>query len=134
MLPTVTLLYAAILAIWLIILSARVIVYRRKNRVEIMSDQSRTLDFRIRAQANLTEYAPFALILMAMLELHGLPGWGVHVLGLLLLAGRFLHGWSFSFAEGHMRARVVGMVVTFSVILGSAVIGLGVVAAQMISP
>lgn len=130
MLPTITLFYAAIIAIWLVALSARVIVYRRGNRVEIGSDQSRTLDFRIRAQGNLTEYAPFALLLLALIELHGLPGWGVHILGLLLLAGRLLHGWSFSFANGNMRARVLGMVLTLTMILACSVIALGFVAAQ----
>lgn len=130
MLPTITLFYAAIIAIWLVVLSARVIVYRRGNRVEIGSDQSRTLDFRIRAQANLTEYAPFALLLLGMLELHGLPGWGVHVLGLSLLTGRLLHGWSFSFADGYMRARVLGMVLTLTMILASAVTALGLVTSQ----
>ena len=130
MLPTVTLFYAAIIAIWLVVLSARVIVYRRGNRVEIGSDQSRTLDFRIRAQGNLTEYAPFALLLLAMLELHGLPVWGAHLLGLLLLAGRILHGWSFSFADGSMRARVLGMVLTLTMILACAVIAFGLITAQ----
>lgn len=131
MLPTITLFYAAVTAIWLIVLSARVITYRRGNRVEIMSDQSRTLDFRIRAQGNLTEYAPLALILLALLELHGLVGWGVHILGLLFLTGRFLHGWSFSFADGHMNARVSGMFLTLTMILVSAVIALGFVIAQV---
>lgn len=133
MLTSITLFYAALLAIWLIVLSARVITYRRGNLVEIGSGERRTLEFRMRAQGNLTEYAPFALVLMALLELHGLQSWLLQGLGLLLLSGRLLHGWSFSFADGHMRTRVWGMVLTLLMIIAAAVIALGLVAAQMIN-
>lgn len=133
MLPTITLFYAALLGLWLIVLSARVITYRRGNLVEIGSGKGRTLEFRIRAQGNLTEYAPFALLLMALLEWHGLQHWFLHGFGLTLLSGRLLHGWSFSFADGHMRTRVLGMVLTLIMIAVAAVIALGIVVAQMVS-
>jgi uncharacterized membrane protein YecN with MAPEG domain len=133
MFSSITLFYAALIAIWLIVLSVRVIIYRRSNLVEIGPGEGRTLEFRVRAQGNLTEYAPFALVLMALLEWHGLQSWLLHGLGLMLLSGRLLHGWSFSFADGHMRTRVWGMVLTLIMITVAAVIALGLIAAQVVS-
>ncbi|MEO9822974.1 MAG: MAPEG family protein [Paracoccaceae bacterium] len=121
MTPTITLLYAVLLTIWLLVLSVRVITFRRQNLVEIGAGEGRTLEFRMRAQGNLTEYAPIALLLMALLEMNGLPDWALHGLGLMFLAGRLAHGWSFSFANGHMRFRVIGMVLTLTM-LGIAIV------------
>lgn len=131
---SITLFYSSILAVWLIILSARVVVYRRQNLVEIGSGEGRTLEFRIRAQGNLAEYAPFALLLLMLLELGGTPNWVLHGLGVMLVSGRLMHGWSFSFANGLMRARVVGMALTFMMIAIAALIGLGTALAQLVSP
>ena len=129
--PTITLFYAALIAIWLLVLSARVIIYRRRNLVEIGSGEGRTLAFRVRAQGNLTEYAPFALLLMALLEMNGLPVWAMHVLGLLFLAGRLAHGWSFSFADGRMRYRVWGMILTLTMLGIAAALGITLAVSQM---
>lgn len=132
--PTITLFYAALIAIWLIVLSARVIMYRRQNLVEIGPGEGRTLEFRVRAQGNLTEYAPFALLLMALLETNGLPAWAMHGLGVLLVSGRLAHGWSFSFADGHMRARVLGMVLTLMMLGIAGALGTALAIGQALSP
>lgn len=134
MIPTITLFYAALTTIWLLVLSVRVIRYRRRNLVEIGTDEGRTLEFLMRAHGNCAEYAPIALVLMALLEMNGLPSWALHGLGLMLLAGRLAHGWSFSFANGHMRLRVLGMALTLFMIGISALLGLGLAAAQMLNP
>jgi uncharacterized membrane protein YecN with MAPEG domain len=124
MTPTITLFYGALIAIWLIVLSVRVITYRRQNLVELGAGKDRDLELRVRAHGNLTEYAPFALLLLGLLELNGLPNFALHGLGILLLAGRLIHGWSFSFANGYMRFRVLGMALTFAMLGLSAASGL----------
>ena len=134
MTPTITLFFAALVAIWQLVLSTRVIRYRRENLVEIGAGKGRTLEFRMRAQGNLTEYSPIALILMALLELNGLPAFALIALGVMLLVGRLAHGWSFSFADGQMRYRVIGMALTLFMIGISAVLALGLVVLQVINP
>lgn len=121
---TITLFYASLLALWLVVLSWRVIAYRRKHLVELGTSGDRELAFRVRAHGNLTEHAPIALILLGLIEMQSASLWLVHALGLMLLAGRLLHGWSFSFANGRMSGRATGVVLTFTMIGISALIGL----------
>ena len=112
----ITSFYAALLGLWLIVLSARVIAYRRKKLVALGHVDDRALEWRVRAQANLTEYAPIALILLGTIENSGVSTWAVHGLGVLLLLGRVFHGWSFSFAGGQMRFRIIGMLLTLTMV------------------
>lgn len=121
---TITLFYASLLALWMLVLSWRVIAYRRKHLVELGTSGDRELAFRVRAHGNLTEHVPIALILLALIEMQGASPWLVHALGLTLLAGRLSHGWSFSFAKGRMSGRATGVVLTFTMIAASALIGL----------
>jgi len=46
---------------------------------------------RIRAQSNLTEYAPVFLILLGYAEYGKLPTLFVHVIGVLFILGRIIH-------------------------------------------
>lgn len=128
--PNITLFYAGLLALWLIVLAARVIRFRRANLIEIGNGEGRTLEFRVRAQGNLTEYAPFALLLLGLLEMNGLPDWMLHGLGVMFLVGRLSHGYSFSFANGKMRFRVLGMVLTLTMIAIAAALALGLTLLQ----
>lgn len=117
----VTPLYSGLLALLLVVLSVRVIAFRRSERVNLGHAGHPGLERRIRAQANLTEYAPLALILIGILELSGFPPIVLHALGAVLLVGRLLHGWALSFTDGTPSARVGGMVLTFTAIgLGAA--------------
>ena len=101
-------------------LSLRVIVYRRKNRISLGHHNDNSLLKRMRAQANFAEYAPYGLVLLALIELSGAPGVALHVLGGMLFAGRALHGWGFSASPPIMNARVLGTVLTLSMLLLSA--------------
>ena len=118
---SVTPIYAGLLAILLIVLSARVIVYRRANRLSLGDEGDRSLLKRMRAQANCAEYAPIGLLLLALLDLQSAPIWALHVLGLMLLAGRCLHAFGFSASPPVMGGRVGGMALTLTMILISAV-------------
>lgn len=108
----ITSLYAGLLGLWLLILSARVILYRRSASVSLGDAGDKVLMRRIRAQGNFTEYAAIALVLLALLELQGFPVWALHLLGAAFLIGRILHGLALSFSPKPSPLRVPGMVLT----------------------
>ena len=112
----VTALYAALLAGLLIFLSIRVIGRRREARVEIGSGDDTELLRRMRVHANFIEYAPFALLLMALAESLKAPSIWLHALGAMLLVGRVVHAYGLSQTPHILRLRVWGMRLTFAVI------------------
>lgn len=110
----ITPLYAAALSMLFIVLSARVITYRRGNGIGLGDHGDKSLLKRIRAQANCAEYAPFGVLLMLLAELQNSPALVLHLIGLLLLIGRLMHGYGFSASPPIMRLRVLGMALTFA--------------------
>ena len=116
--PSITALYAGLLALLLFVLSARVIAVRRALGVALGDGEDKRLALRIRAQANFVEYTPIALLLILLAELLGTAGWLIHALGITLLFGRSVHAWSM--ASGNLRARVTGMLCTFAVLIVGA--------------
>ena len=116
-----TALWAALLAPVLLWLSARVIRERRRARVALGTGGDAALERAMRAHANFVEYAPFALLLMALAEAGGAPGWLLHPLGAALLAGRVAHGWGIVRTPEDFRFRILGMMSTFAAIAAGAV-------------
>lgn len=110
----ITALYAIPIALLFVGLSWRVITYRRSNQLGLGDHGDKSLTKRMRAQANCAEYAPFALLLMALVELQGAAPSVVHLIGLLLLVGRVAHGFGFSASPPKMRLRAGGMLLTFA--------------------
>lgn len=122
---TVTPLYALALVALLLVLSARVILRRRDRRIALGDGDDAELRGRVRAQANFAEYVPFALLLMAMAEANGASAPRLHLLGASLLVGRLLHAWGVGRAKQDLRARTLGMVLTFAVLIGAALSAAG---------
>ncbi|MBI1301901.1 MAG: glutathione metabolism protein [Alphaproteobacteria bacterium] len=120
----VTPIYAALLGLMLIGLSVNVIKGRRKFGAGLGDADNIEMKRRIRAQANLAEYAPMFLILLGYAEHNGLPLWAVHVLGIIFLAGRVMHAYSVLKAEQYDQHkltanpiwRIRGMICTFNMI------------------
>ena len=111
---TITLIYAGALAIWFLVLSIRVIQGRMGPGNPSLGDGGNLMLLRrIRGHANFAEYVPLILVLMGFLELSGLPGWVLHVLGATLLAGRLLHGYALSFTQHFLFGRTAGIFLTF---------------------
>ena len=108
----VTPIYAALLTLLFLGLSARVIIYRRANRLSLGDEGDRSLRKRMRAQANCAEYVPIGVLLLLLLELSGAPVWGLHLMGAFFTAGRLLHGYGFSASPPVLRLRVFGMMLT----------------------
>jgi uncharacterized protein len=111
---SITAFYAALLAVLFLVLSVRVIGWRRERRVEFGHGEDAELLRRMRVHANFAEYAPFTLLLMALAESMAPPDVLVHLCGLLLIAGRLLHAYGVSQAPPVMRYRVYGMWLTFA--------------------
>jgi uncharacterized protein len=109
----VTGLYAVMLAVLFLVLSLRVVVYRRGNKISLGDGNDPILQLRIRAQGNFSEYAPFGLVLMLIAEAQGTPDIWLHICGSLLVIGRVMHGANFTFGLRQMPLRVGGMVLTF---------------------
>ena len=114
---SVTPLYAGIIALFYVTLSLSVVMYRFRTGILLGDGHDPELLRRGRAHANLAEYAPLALLLMALAELQGAPGLAIHLLGLLLVAGRIIHALAIRLTDPPLVLRTLGMVATFSVIL-----------------
>ncbi len=122
---TVTLFYAGALALWFFVLSLRVSLARVGPGKPSLGDGGDVkLQRKIRGQANFAEYVPIILVLMALLELHGLAKWVVHGLGATLLLGRLLHGYAFSFTPNSVFGRSAGIALTFLALLVSGALAL----------
>jgi uncharacterized membrane protein YecN with MAPEG domain len=112
--------YAAILAILFFALSIRVISLRRSSKLPLGFQGDMALERRVRVQGNFSEYVPFALLLMAFVELRGSTPWLLHAMGVVLIAGRLSHAYGVSQIKESFAFRVSGMAMTFTVILTAA--------------
>ena len=112
----ITTLTAVILGLWLVVLSIRVVDARRSQSVSLGDGDNELLTRRIRAQGNLSEYAPIGLILLLLAEAQGCPVWLVALIALVFVTGRLMHGIAFSFTSRWVLGRFGGMVMTFTAI------------------
>lgn len=112
--------YAALLALAFVYLSLRIIRLRRRLRIGLGHADNPLMLRAIRVHANFAEYVPFALLMIALVELRGAQTWLVHALGLCLVLARLSHAWGVSQERENFRYRVCGMVATFSVLAVSA--------------
>ena len=119
----VTALYAGLMGLWLLALSFEVMRRRRRHDVSVGDGGVRELEQAMRAHGNACEYVPIALILLGLAEGIGAPGWVLHGFGLLLVAGRLLHGGYFLTGARRLNLRILGMLLTIGMI-GSVALGL----------
>lgn len=113
----ITALYAGLLGLLLVVLSLRVIIVRYKSRTALGDAGDERLRRRIRVQGNFAEYAPLAILLIAINEHLGMVSWGVHALGAALVLGRCSHAFGVSQHPETLAFRQAGMVTTFTVII-----------------
>jgi uncharacterized membrane protein YecN with MAPEG domain len=117
----VTPLYAGLLALWFLVLSVRVLNYRRQGISFGDGGNPKVLRV-VRGHANFAEYVPLALLLMAILELSRFSIYVLHALGITLVIARLLHGYALSFTEHFQFGRVGGAALTIAVLLIEAVL------------
>ncbi len=114
---TITALYASLAGLLLLFLSFRVVRWRRKLSVGLGDGGQENLLRAQRTQANFIEYVPIALILLAVAESQGLPGWLLQTAGAILVLARLLHAWGLSQSSGRSFGRFWGTLLTWVVIL-----------------
>lgn len=112
---------AAIINIWL---GLRVGQKRIANKVSIGDGGHPPLIARMRAHANFSEYTPYVLILIGLIEMAtGTSTWLWIVTGVYLLA-RVAHGIGMDVVEGESKLRIFGILATMLVLLGLGIYAL----------
>ncbi len=114
---TITALYASLAGLLLLFLSFRVVRWRMKMSVCLGDGGQENLLRAQRTQANFIEYVPIALILLAVAESQGLPGWLLQTAGAILVLARLLHAWGLSQSSVRSFGRFWGTLLTWVVIL-----------------
>ncbi len=113
-------LYASLLALLFVVLSVRVIRVRRSRRIAIGDAGDTALMRAIGVHSNFAQYVPLCLFMVYLVEIRLGGAWLVHGLGVALLLARVSHAWGVSQAQEDLRFRVFGMVMTFAVLVVSA--------------
>ena len=122
--PKISLLFAALLSLLLLMLLGRVSRLRHGRRIGFGDGGDPELARAIRVHANFVEHVPFALLLLGLLELSGQPAAWLWAFGGALLVGRLLHAVGLSRSSGASFGRFYGTALTWLVILAMALAGL----------
>jgi len=109
----ITALFVGLLTFWYLRLSVRVIRQRRASGISVGTGEERDSDlFRaVRSHANFAEYIPLALLMVAVLEWHGLRDVYLYIFGASLVAGRYFADKGLM--QRQMRSRIAGTIFTF---------------------
>jgi len=118
----ITALTAAALSLLCVLLAFKVITIRRRDKISVGDGGSDELLRAMRAQANLLEYAPLTLILLACAELNGVHWIILALIALVFVAGRVLHPAGIRDAQSPGKARVMGMVLTLNAMLALCIV------------
>ncbi|HSR65223.1 MAG TPA: MAPEG family protein, partial [Xanthomonadaceae bacterium] len=89
--PKITLLFTALQALLMLVLLARISRLRHGRRIGFGDGGDPQLGRAIRVHGNFVEHVPFALLLLGLLELCGLPAAWLWSFGAALLLARLLH-------------------------------------------
>ena len=112
--------YAALLVLLFVALSVRTLRVRRRLKIAIGDAGDMRMLRAMRVHSNFAEYVPLALLMIYLVEAGGAPAAVVHALGIGLLAGRLSHAFGVSREREQLQYRVVGMALTFTVLLVAA--------------
>ena len=121
--PKITLLFACLHVLLMLGLAVPIARHRHAHKIGLGDGGDKLLARKIRVHGNFVEYVPFALLLLALLELCGLAVAAVWGFGGLLLA-RLLHAAGLSRSGGYSIGRFWGTALTWLVFLLMALAGL----------
>ena len=122
--PKITLLFASLHILLMLVLAVPVVLHRNTHKIGIGDGGDKRLARKIRVHGNFVEYVPIALLVLALLELSGLPVAWVWGFGGALLLGRLLHAFGLSRSGGYSVGRFTGTALTWLVLLLMALAGL----------
>ncbi len=117
--------YAGIMGLIAIWLGVIVGGWRQKTGVSIGDGGNIDLVRAMRGQANFTETVPLTLIMMVYMALAGAPALAIHILGVLLVVGRIIHGLHFAKPGQPRWQRALGSGLSFLVLLAASLGALG---------
>ena len=123
-LPSITSAYLGILALLYLVLGLQVSRLRRGHRVLFGDGDNIKLRSAIRAHANFAEYVPIIVLMVALLEISGLPALRVHLLMGTLLVARLMHPLGMYVGPRTLQfqiCRVGGISLTLVVLLAAAI-------------
>tara|TARA_B100000989_G_scaffold265003_1_gene217677 strand:- start:131 stop:514 length:384 start_codon:yes stop_codon:yes gene_type:complete len=120
----ITLLYTSLLTILVIFLAIKVGMNRTETNTMLGEGESSALLQSIRAHGNLIEYAPLALILLALLEMQNTSNWVLHLCGSLFFLARILHAYGVSISRESTPYRLIGALVTWLIMLVMSLLGI----------
>ena len=112
--------YAAFFALFFVALSVRTLRLRRSLRIAIGDAGNERMLRATRVHSNFTEYVPFSLLLIFLVEMRGAHLLLVHALCVCLFVGRLSHAFGVSQTKENYRYRVFGMALTFTTLISSA--------------
>ncbi|WP_305804635.1 MAPEG family protein [Stenotrophomonas sp. YIM B06876] len=122
--PGITLILSALRVLLLLVPVIPIVRQRRRQRIgRGWAPAPTRSERRIRVQGNFIEYGPMALLL-ALLELCGLPATWLWSFGGVLMCARLLHAYGLSHNSGSSPGRVLGAMLTFANLLAMAGTGL----------
>ena len=107
---------AAAIAFWLAMRCGKT---RGAEKISMGDGGNDKLLRRMRAQANFTEYAPFALVLIVVLEMAGQGGTALALSALAFMIGRVFHALGMD--DDASKGRMIGMILTMPILLGWAI-------------
>ena len=105
----------------LLTLSLLVVRLRQKHKVALGDEGIPELARAIRAFGNASEYIPVGLAAIIVLAVVGAPPLAIHVVGLVLFAGRLIHAVGLSNSGGASIPRALGMICTWVAYIFGAV-------------
>jgi uncharacterized protein len=123
--PAITATYLGTLGLIYAFLGLRVARFRRGNKIAFGDGDDRYLRSAIRAHANFAEYVPIIVVMNALLEMGGAASVQMHVLLGTLTISRVLHPFGMHakpMAPQFIVGRIVGMILTFLVLIASALL------------
>jgi uncharacterized protein len=118
----ITPIYAGFFGIMLVFLSWRVTKLRIKHGAHMQNRGHDELTAAVRAQSNIVEYLPMALLLMWMLETMQFRPVVIHGLGIFLVFARLLHLHGLNEPSGASFARKLGTRLTWLHIVACGVL------------
>lgn len=116
----ITMLYAGLCTILVVLLASRVVQWRFRHKIGIGDGGDPQLQMRVRAHANAIENMPLALLLLGGMELNGYPPALVHGLGATFFVSRAAHAWGLSHSSGISRGRLLGTLFSWLLMLAMA--------------
>ena len=121
----ITMLYAGLCTILVVILGLRVVLYRFGHKIGIGDGGDMVLQRRVRVHANAIENLPLALLLLGGMELNGYPAPLIHGFGATLFLSRMAHAWGLSHSSGTSKGRFLGTLFTWLLMLAMALFAIG---------